>query len=65
MRAVQWTSFVATRKFFADSTRVSTAFGALIGGIGTPAGTAANLVAIAQLMPLANVDVSFLRWIRV
>src|SRR5262245_834345 len=37
-------------------------FGPLIGGIATPAGTAANLVAIGQLKQLANVDVSFGRW---
>ena len=41
---------------------ISTAFGPLIGGIATPAGTAANLVAIAQLKQLADVDVSFTRW---
>lgn len=41
---------------------ISTAFGPLIGGIATPAGTAANLVAIAQLKQLAGVDVSFTRW---
>ena len=41
---------------------IATAFGPLIGGIATPAGTAANLVAIAQLKQLADVDVSFTRW---
>ena len=41
---------------------IATAFGPLIGGIATPAGTAANLVAIGQLKQLANVDVSFVRW---
>lgn len=41
---------------------ISTAFGPLIGGIATPAGTAANLVAIAQLGQLAGVEVSFTRW---
>jgi len=41
---------------------IATAFGPLIGGIATPAGTAANLVAIAQLKQLAHVDVSFVRW---
>ena len=41
---------------------IATAFGPLIGGIATPAGTAANLVAIAQLGQLAHTDVSFLRW---
>ena len=41
---------------------IAAAFGPLIGGIATPAGTAANLVAIAQLKQLAGVEVSFLRW---
>src|SRR5207342_2847185 len=41
---------------------IAAAFGPLIGGIATPAGTAANLVAISQLKQLANVDVSFTRW---
>src|SRR5512138_370332 len=44
------------------SLMIATAFGPLIGGIATPAGTAANLVAIAQLKQLAGVDVSFWRW---
>jgi Na+/H+ antiporter NhaD/arsenite permease-like protein len=39
-----------------------TAFGPLIGGIATPAGTAANIVAIGQLKQLAGADVSFWRW---
>ena len=38
---------------------IATAFGPLIGGIATPAGTAANLVAIAQLKQLAGIDISF------
>jgi sodium-dependent dicarboxylate transporter 2/3/5 len=41
---------------------IATAFGPLIGGIATPAGTAANLVAIAQLKQLVGVDISFTRW---
>jgi sodium-dependent dicarboxylate transporter 2/3/5 len=47
---------------FGRSLMIATAFGPLIGGIATPAGTAANLVAIGQLKQLASVDVSFLRW---
>ena len=47
---------------FGRALMIATAFGALIGGIGTPAGTAANLVAIAQLKQLANVQISFARW---
>jgi sodium-dependent dicarboxylate transporter 2/3/5 len=41
---------------------IACAFGPLIGGIATPAGTAANLVAIAQLKQLTGVEVSFLQW---
>jgi sodium-dependent dicarboxylate transporter 2/3/5 len=47
---------------FGRALMIATAFGPLIGGIATPAGTAANLVAIAQLKQLAGVDVSFGRW---
>jgi len=47
---------------FGRSLMIATAFGPLIGGIATPAGTAANLVAIAQLQQLAHTEVSFLRW---
>jgi sodium-dependent dicarboxylate transporter 2/3/5 len=47
---------------FGRSLMIATAFGPLIGGIATPAGTAANIVAIAQLKQLAGVDVSFWRW---
>ena len=47
---------------FGRSLMIATAFGSLIGGIATPAGTAANLVAIAQLEQLAGVQISFLRW---
>src|SRR4051812_43592319 len=47
---------------FGRALMIATAFGPLIGGIATPAGTAANLVAIAQLKQLANVDISFLQW---
>jgi solute carrier family 13 (sodium-dependent dicarboxylate transporter), member 2/3/5 len=47
---------------FGRALMIATAFGPLIGGIATPAGTAANLVAIAQLKQLAGVDVSFVGW---
>ena len=47
---------------FGRALMIATAFGPLIGGIATPAGTAANLVAIAQLQQLAGVDISFWRW---
>ena len=41
---------------------IATAFGALIGGIATPAGTAANIVAMAQLRQLAGIEISFTGW---
>lgn len=41
---------------------ISTAFGALIGGIATPAGTAANIVAMAQMRQLAGIEISFTGW---
>ena len=47
---------------FGRSLMIAAAFGPLIGGIATPAGTAANLVAIGQLKQLVSVDVSFWRW---
>src|SRR6266550_1456146 len=47
---------------FGRALMIATAFGPLIGGIATPAGTAANLIAIGQLKQLASVDVSFWRW---
>ncbi len=47
---------------FGRSLMIATAFGPLIGGIATPAGTAANIVALAQLKQLAGTDVSFGRW---
>jgi sodium-dependent dicarboxylate transporter 2/3/5 len=47
---------------FGRSLMIATAFGPLIGGIATPAGTAANIVALGQLKQLAGVDVSFWRW---
>ncbi len=47
---------------FGRALMIATAFGPLIGGIATPAGTGANLVAIAQLRQLANVDISFTYW---
>ena len=44
------------------SVMIATAFGPLIGGIATPAGTAANLVAIAQVRQLAGIEISFTQW---
>jgi sodium-dependent dicarboxylate transporter 2/3/5 len=47
---------------FGRALMISVAFGPLIGGIATPAGTGANLVALAQIKQLAGVDISFTRW---
>jgi solute carrier family 13 (sodium-dependent dicarboxylate transporter), member 2/3/5 len=47
---------------FGRALMISVAFGPLIGGIATPAGTAANLVAIAQLQQLAGIEISFATW---
>ena len=41
---------------------ISCAYGPLIGGIGTPAGTAANLIALSYLEELAGVSISFGQW---
>jgi sodium-dependent dicarboxylate transporter 2/3/5 len=41
---------------------IAVGFGPLIGGIATPAGTAANIVAIAQLNQLAGVTITFPQW---
>src|SRR5439155_896174 len=49
---------------FGRSLMIATAFGPLIGGIATPAGTAANIVALGQLKQLAGADVSFWAWMR-
>src|SRR5262249_57156260 len=50
---------------FGRALMIATAFGPLIGGIATPAGTAANLVAIAQLKQLGHGGISFGYWVRV
>ena len=50
------------RSNFGKALLIAVAFGPLIGGIATPAGTGANIVALAQLKQLANVDISFTRW---
>ena len=47
---------------FGRALMISCAFGPLIGGIGTPAGTGANLAAIGYLRELAGIEISFLRW---
>jgi solute carrier family 13 (sodium-dependent dicarboxylate transporter), member 2/3/5 len=47
---------------FGRALLIAVGFGPLIGGIATPAGTAANIVALAQLEQLANVHVTFTGW---
>ncbi len=47
---------------FGRALMISCAFGPLIGGIGTPAGTGANLAAVGYLRELAGVEISFARW---
>ncbi len=47
---------------FGRAIMIAAAFGPLIGGIATPAGNGANLVAIAQLDQLAQMEVSFHLW---
>jgi sodium-dependent dicarboxylate transporter 2/3/5 len=41
---------------------ISCAFGPLIGGIATPAGTAANLIALSYLEEIAGLSISFGQW---
>ena len=47
---------------FGRALMISCAFGPLIGGIGTPAGTGANLAAVGYLRELAGIDITFWRW---
>ncbi len=47
---------------FGKALMISCAFGPLIGGIATPAGTGANPIAISYLKELAGLDISFLQW---
>ena len=47
---------------FGRSLMISCAYGPLIGGIATPAGTGANPIAIGYLRELADLDVSFVQW---
>ena len=47
---------------FGRALMIACAFGPLIGGIATPAGTGANLAAVGYLRELAGLEISFLRW---
>ena len=50
---------------FGRALMISCAYGPLIGGIGTPAGTTANLIALSYLEELAGLTVSFGQWMMV
>jgi sodium-dependent dicarboxylate transporter 2/3/5 len=47
---------------FAMAMMLVAAFGASIGGIGTPIGTPPNLIGIGMLSRIAGIDISFFRW---
>ena len=47
---------------FGRALMISCAYGPLIGGIATPAGTAANLIALSYLEELAGLSISFGQW---
>jgi len=47
---------------FGKALMISVAWGALIGGIGTPAGTGANPIALQFLANMAGIRLSFLDW---
>jgi len=47
---------------FATAMMLITAFGASIGGIGTPIGTPPNLIGIGMLQRIAHVEISFFEW---
>ena len=49
---------------FGRGLMIACAFGALIGGIATPAGTGANPIAISYLEELAGVEITFLEWMK-
>jgi sodium-dependent dicarboxylate transporter 2/3/5 len=52
----------ADSREFAAAMMLITAFGASIGGIGTPIGTPPNLIGIGMLNRIANVEISFFEW---
>jgi sodium-dependent dicarboxylate transporter 2/3/5 len=56
------TAHPAEVRSFAMAMMLITAFGASIGGIGTPVGTPPNLIGIGMLERIAGVDVSFFQW---
>ena len=50
---------------FALAMMLITAFGASIGGIGTPIGTPPNLIGIGMLERIAGIEISFFRWMTI
>ena len=52
----------ADSREFATAMMLVTAFGASIGGIGTPIGTPPNLIGIGMLQRIAGVEISFFEW---
>lgn len=53
------------RSLLARSLLLACAYGASVGGIGTPVGSPPNLVAIGQLSALAGIHVGFVPWLLV
>jgi solute carrier family 13 (sodium-dependent dicarboxylate transporter), member 2/3/5 len=47
---------------FATAMMLITAFGASVGGIGTPIGTPPNLIGIGMLARISGVEISFFQW---
>jgi solute carrier family 13 (sodium-dependent dicarboxylate transporter), member 2/3/5 len=50
---------------YAMAMMLMTAYGASVGGIGTPVGTPPNLIAVGMLGKIANVEVSFFSWMAI
>lgn len=47
---------------FGKGLMIATAWGAVVGGVGTPAGSGSNTLAVGFLKEMANVDLSFVGW---
>lgn len=47
---------------FGKALMIATAWGAVVGGIGTPAGSGSNTLAVSFLKEMAGVDLSFVGW---
>ena len=53
---------VAGSQSFATAMMLVAAFGASIGGLGTPIGTPPNLIGIGMLSRIAGIEISFFQW---